>query len=337
MREIFYDYKNSFISLNDVFEGNKGIENIWLKIYADKLPDNHYWEKFFAYNMLRNIEIYMGDGDGDGDGLKIFNTNGIIIKSKIDVFHKDYQTINNGYVYKNDDLINLSEKSSVYYIPLFLSNPIPNNLMDVRLTIELNDYFSDKIKIGVLVNEFSCNNWKNYKEYKIDQMEIIKLDNNYDNIYHKIQSNGFIEYLLFYIDEGNKIKDLQIKFNGMIDNYTFDDLNLLLPYHYLGYQIPKNYMLLPLSNKNNSGCAFSKIELIEIKINLKKNVGGNIYIMSLDKNIIHVINGLVNLKFDNSLLFEKYDWTCFNSYNNSYNNNDTYELINTEDKILISI
>lgn len=298
MRELLYN--NLPIKIN---KDNSYIDLIYLIINTNELPENYMWDDFFAFKLLKNIKISMDDHI-------IFNTNGMIIKSKIDVFNQSYKKKEFGYIYDKQELNDASIKSNKYYIPLFLPTTLPNTQSDILMRIDLNPYLLNKIKISIFIHEFCISSDDHFKSLiKIDQMEIIPIDKNVMNLDYNLKSDGVIEYFLFYIDNNIKVENISIVINDLFKNdYTYADLNALLPFYYLGYQLPKNYMFISFSNNDQDGLCLSRFNSVKLEIKFKKNEGGNIYVMSLNRNVLTLSNNIYKLEFDHKLQHDKYLW-----------------------------
>ncbi len=285
---------NCAIKIND---HQSDIMHIYLKISTEKLDDDVMFEEFFPYKILKNIEITTENNN------VIFRTNGMIIKSIIDTQHKfNYQDLKYGYIYKEADLIKASQEPSEFIIPIFLKNTlyVSKTINPVYLKVNLNDYLLDKIKIyyqPLFIDAIQQAPSNNIIKTAINQMEIIKINEYHDIITYNSQINGVIDHLLFYVDGKSKVSHIKIILNNLEAEYSYKDLNALLPYYYFGRSLPKNYMFLSYSQNKQFGLALHKIDKCEIIIYLKKNDGGNIYIMSQNKNLIE-LNGTLWHKYD---------------------------------------
>lgn len=288
--ELFYNNKPIHIS-NKIFH----IKTLFCRIYIKKLPNGVIWNKFFTYDLIKNINICR-------DGISIFQTNGLFIKSKIDIFQNNYKTIKNGYIFKKKDLVFLSGKDFIFEIPLFNSIIPLTYFSSVTIDMELNKeitnptILNNDIKISFkpiyidLPEKYSFGMTMNHLEKIIIQKDINKIS-------YKVKTGGLIEYLLFVVDDNIKIESIEFCYFNMVEKYSYSDLNIILPYYYLKHKIPGEYLFNSFIKNNQGGFNFNNIDDFIINFNFKKNNGGSIYLVSESKNIGIISNDFFNSSF----------------------------------------
>ena len=87
---------------------------------------------------------------GVNDSL-IFQTNGMFIMSMIETFHPEYKTVYNGYIYKENDLLDASNNKSKFIIPIFMKNILPVHEIfgEIYIKIDTDNYLSDNTLIYI--------------------------------------------------------------------------------------------------------------------------------------------------------------------------------------------
>lgn len=297
-------YDNKPIQLNSVYRN--GFEEIYLKICVDKLENDQIWDEYFVYKMLKHIEI-------TANSMLLFQTNGMIIKSMIDVFHNKYKQKYYGYVYEKNDLIEISKQPYIFYIPLFMDKIIPLHCeyTSILMDIKLDTYFSDKTTVYV-VPKYVSETKKTFDDVIIKtathQSKLIDVPENIMSITYDLKMDGLIDYLLFYVDNGIEVNTMELDILGVRSKILYADLNILLPYYYLKNMLPSNYLFISFSQNDQCGLNLSRLASVKINFEFKKNNGGNIYLMTNSKNILVASHSTIGYKYSESLTFEEYIW-----------------------------
>jgi len=278
-----YLYENKSLNLAPYNYWLHDIKNIYLKFSTDDI----IIDQDFPYNIIDKVDILI-------NGQVSYSTNGKFIKSMIDVFHKPY----NKYE---------------YLVDIYLNSPLPVSLSGYSINLELGK----DIKTYVVVEYFDKKPYVKEEEIQIkmteNQAELIKVNEVFEDnhiIESTLMSCGYINYLLFYVDYGLKIKALTLNLDShCTQNYSYDQLNCILPYQYLGYSLPKNYLYLPFTTKEGEGgLNLNRIPTYSIKFQFKKCKGGNIYIMSESKNILRMCGGGTYFAYFRNICFSEYKW-----------------------------
>ncbi len=310
MDNFFYD-KEVFFDNSQIKIKNKDFDlhNIKLKIYTKELPENVIWVKFFIYKLLRLITIEVG-------GQLIFQTNGLFIKSKIEVFNENenYKLIENGYISEESDLKRISKKENEFEIPLFLFDDIPLKSIDreISITVETNEWITMPKMIHIpfkiaIVPIFGNGNLlpnKIDRQVSINNMECIKIDDELKEITHVVRMGGLLNHLIIYINGSIVIETVQFFYNDIVKCYSFDDLNKILPFYYLGKCLPKNFLFISFSKYQQGGINYDRFYDIRIRFRFLKNDGGNIYLMSEAVNFILLRENYFGLRYSSAYRFD---------------------------------
>lgn len=275
MEERLY-YQNFNIAKE--FGYNKLISAISLKMEIDGL-NGQIWDHFYIYKLIKNVEI-------SALGLVIFKTNGLIIKSKIDIFHPELQKPSFGYIHKKGDLEKYSREGGSFTIPLFITNSLYTNSTPI-LNIEINDLYSVKLFVKCEINPQPELNYPVKQIIKQNQSQIFNFDKNDMVVKKKISLHGLVDYILFVCDPTMIIDKIDFVLHGISQTYPYHVLNQLQPYYHLNRILPKNYHLMVFNSHGQHGLNFSKISECNVTFHFKKNGGGNIYVIAESNNIEH--------------------------------------------------
>jgi hypothetical protein len=268
--------------------------NIRLKVYTDVLQKNIVWSSFFIYKLMKSVKLLL-------NGVIVFQTNGLFIKSKIDVLESQYQKMFYGYVYDQEELMTLSKTKYEFEVPLFLFNNIPltSAITHLALDIELDKditcpYLENPpIKVSVVpiyrtqlpptfMNFVTTNN-----------LEHIPIPLDCDHLMYSIKNCGLVKYVIIHVIGESKIDEITFSYNGITGrNHKYIDLNQLSPYYYLGKGLPKEYMYLSFDENGQGGINYDRFDHVNITFKFQKNNGGDIYLLSENKNILRSQNAV---------------------------------------------
>lgn len=271
------EYDNSIINLR-----GKKINTISLMIETSNLPDDIVWDKFFIYKYIENIKLYNDDGI-------IFSTNGLFMKSDIDLNRKDDQLFIIKQLDDKEILENLSQQCTLYYFSIYNKyhdfsddNAKLDIQINTNLTVPEIDNAPIKLKIILENNERDILTQTNTF---MPWCERIEIPNNVVEYKYHTDMQGILKYFLFYIDGDIKINNVLVLFNNYIQSYFFNNFNTMLPYIHLN-KIPSdtNYLYIPFCLSNNpnsqSGLDLDIPTKVNIIFNFMENKGGQVYLLS---------------------------------------------------------
>lgn len=280
----------------------KYLKDIYIKCEFDVLPKNYRWMDFFIFKYLKNIEIEI-------NGHLWFNTNGLIIKTRIDTHEQKSVGMLAGINTECPKELNeLSKKHMCAYIPLHLPFKIPLNEFPentIKLYTETNDYVTvphmknPPIKLSYILNydetdenEKGTDPWHYIINLtKCKRIEISKEYNYSHTFKYKFLSPDYIKYLLFYIDGDIKISNISVTFEDTSISYSYEHMNLFLPYQGLQRMPTERELYVPLTNINGTAGQY------EITFTFSKNDGGNVYLLWEDTDLVHIANNSIYLKY----------------------------------------
>jgi hypothetical protein len=272
-----------------------------LRVHIDKLPDDVIWEPFFIYKLIKKITCEYG-------GNIIFQTNGLFIRSKIELGKQQLKKSFYGYIYDEQELEELSKKEFDFFVPLFFPQDMPLYsacFSSPTITIDFDTRLTNNKKVLAPIKIFLEPVYRNLfaitkfdKKITINDFRKIDIPNN-KNIFTYNFNNHLIEYLLFIVDGTSKIQRITIEANSIIlGSYDYTELNSVIPYHYLGHTSPEEYMFISFMGNCHEGLNLSKVDFT-INFGLGENNGGHIYLLSEVKNILHVESGAACMRFSN--------------------------------------
>jgi hypothetical protein len=265
------------LNLGKKFGYGKLISTLDLKMEIDEL-DGEIWDPFFVYNLIKNIEIEI-------TGCTYFRTNGLIIKSKIDMFYPKFKNESYGYIHKKADLEKYSGEGGTFTIPLFITNTLYTNTNPV-LKIEINELYPVKLFVRYkTIPQLSDITYPIKKIIKDNQSKILNIEKNNMTVKRKIMFHGVVDYIIFVCDPNITIDKIDFNIHGITQTYPYYVLNQLQPHYYLNKILPKNYCLITFNLHGQIGLNFSKLEECEATFNFRTNNGGNIYIIAESNNI----------------------------------------------------
>lgn len=271
--------KNIVLDIN--VDSNCIIKEMFLKLTVNIPLNDSLFSEFFPYKLFQKIELLSND-------YVLFTTNGMIIKSEIDVFNKEYKMIKYGYIHEKNDLIYASENPVEFLIPLFLKFEIPmTKECKMQLRIDCDDLIDDvNIRSHLVMENKETINETYGSNIKTNQMDIIIPEGL--SMTHNMTYQGHVRHILFCIEGDIKVSEVKIALYHNHETFSYTELNVLIPY-YCGYKLPKNYMLIcyPENEKPEP----RKVEH-EIEFKLKRNNGGKIYVISQGNNVLMGKDGL---------------------------------------------
>lgn len=276
-----YKYKNKPIIIS---QKGYDIMDIYFKI-SDIDKDG-------VYRLLKKVQITIGHEI-------IFQTNGMIIKSMIENFSSKHKIIGDSY-------------------PISLEKQIYSQT-ECKLHIDLDENMYLTNNITVFIKYTNSKNLPKYLITSYYQSQSIPVTGGWSVYKQNIKFDGVIKYFLFYVEPHLQIESVDILICNISQSYNYDQLNMTLPYIYLGYQLPKNYLFIPHYHKeNNKGYLnLSRIDQIEAVFKFKQNHGGKIYLISESINILssHPTNPYYHFHMNSH--FDNYEWDNTIKYSKS--------------------
>lgn len=319
-------YKEPFSLINNFgLEKNNFITRIDLEIKIEKLPMGQIWTQFFIYKLIKYISIEI-------DSYSIFQTNGLSILSKIDLFENKYKSNKFGYVYKKEDLIEISKNGFEFFVPLFLTNSIPLFTPQfIEFKLMLNN-IDTNIEIFVIaqINKIENPNIKNI--IMMNQFQKIEINPFLEKIKEKIKIDGIIDHLSFYVEGDLIVDNVQLIMNDcQLPSQSYDILNKIQPFYYLNSNIPERYLFMAFSGNGQNGLNIRKIDFFDINIKFKKNNGGNIYLIAQNKNFENYEKNLYRIVYEYNHFFDQnIVYNLIDSYDENENGNDFIDFRNNE-------
>lgn len=307
--EIFFE--NNCINLSN---NNFDLQNLKFKIYVEKLPDNIQFKKYFPFELLNKFLI-------TSNGNTIFQTSGAFIKAKIDAFDPKFKTLKNGYIKSQKDLLKCSSENCEFEIPLFLFEniSISSIFQQIKIFVTFNYRITSESEFHPIIKSSIIPIYRNILPTKceipitINNFEVYNTNTN-QIFSDRINFDGLANYLLFYVKNAQEIDNFELKLLDQSFNYSYDEMNKLIPYYYLGRILPKNYLLINFDGNGQTGLNLSRIDSIKFTIRFKTNVPKKIYLFSESKNIILVENNIMYLIFYYNSLFNTFPIELINKY-----------------------
>lgn len=248
----------SFSNYKLLFNSEEEFQEFYLNFYRKKTQALSNFSCITIsplYSLIDKVYINNVDGEKDINVDFIYNTEGIIIKSKKNLKDKDYLTNKIDFIYKNDDIFIKTEIDLNQIHKNQLKNKKDKENLS-KFTIQINpDYFTHHKNLLRMV--------------KINRMDIFEVSNTVNNELHSLLK-------LFYIKGVDEIDEFKFKYFILNYKYYNSYIEIFSGLKYIkiisdlkskantiwmieDYMILKKYILMKKKIESNSDVSIKKL------------------------------------------------------------------------------